>query len=726
MGAIEVPPNITPKPAFEIDDSDEGGLELGQVIAALRRQILLIVGSTVAVATVTTMKALNAIPVYEAKFEILTKPITIETKVISSVSETLTSQQEAPAPIDAAKLSILKSPEVLEPIITELLDKYPDLDYRTIASKLDVKPAGDILEVSYANPNPDLVGDVLDLVSDAFLKYSLEERLVDVRQGIEFVEEQLEQLRDRVNFQQERLQRLRQEYNLVDPATKGSQLSAQVGTLEQQQLDGQLQLAEARSLYDDLQRELSNPSIETASSSVLNTNTRYQELLGQLHGIDRELALLSATFLETSPQIQLLQDQRQNLIPLLQREGERVQRELETQIRELLDRDRTLAFEVERLNREIKKLSVVSREYTDIQRELDIATNNLNDFLAKREAFRIDAAQEQVPWKLLSEPGKPKPSAASAKKNAIMGSGLGMFLGIGLALLVDRLRNVIYTSKEVKSISRMPLLGIIPRDKTLSLEAQVVETSEDETQRLRLSAPAFEAFCSLYTNIRLLNPDTPVRSLTISSASIGDGKSTIAIHLAQAAAAMGQRVLLVDADLRHPSLHARLGLANTRGLTDAIADKTIDVWEAIEQSPLETNLFVLPAGPIPIDPPRLLASHKMHALMEQLQTVFELVVYDSPIFVGLADTHLLATQTQGVIFVAGLGQLKRPVLESALQEAKELGTPVLGIVANRDREPPSESSTFYKRYAKQKVAIEPEETSPGQPVLGFLKKIQRR
>ncbi|MGC9504816.1 GumC family protein [Baaleninema sp.] len=721
-----MPPNLTPTPAFEIDDSDEGGLELGQVVGALRRQWFLIVGMTVSVAAAATMKALNDVPVYESKFEILTQPITIESKVISSVSETLTSQQDTPAQIGAAQLAVLKSPKVIEPIVVELQGKYPQINYRAIVNSLKVQPAGDILEVSYTHTNRELVTDVLELVSDAFLEYSLEERLSDIRQGIEFVEGQLPQLRDRVEIQQERLQQLRQQHNIVDPATRGGQVTTQAGNLEQQRLDLQLQLQEARALYEDLQQELATPRIETASSSVLSGNARYQELLGELQGIDREMAIASATFLPTSPEIQQLQDQRQNLIPLLRREGERVLRELETQIRELLDRDRTLAAEIQRLNSEIKELSGVAREYTDIQRELDIATQNLNEFLAKREAFRIDAAQEQVPWQLLSEPGKPRPSSASAKKNAVMGAALGMFLGVGLALLVDRLRNVIYTSKEVKSISRLPLLGIIPLDKTLSLEAQLSSQEKHERQ-WRLSSPAFEAFCSLYTNIRLLNPDTPVRSLTVSSPSLGDGKSTIAIHLAQAAAAMGQQVLLVDTDLRHPSLHARLGLANTRGLTDAIADSHLEVWDAIEQSSLENNLFVLPAGPIPIDPPRLLASQKMQLLMEQLQAKFELVVYDSPIVLGLSDTHLLAARTQGVVLVTGLGKLKRPFLEQSLEELKSLGTPLLGVVANRDREPPSESSTFYKRYAKEQVTnaiTEMSKDEEDRPVLSFLKKIK--
>jgi capsular exopolysaccharide synthesis family protein len=228
-----------------------------------------------------------------------------------------------------------------------------------------------------------------------------------------------------------------------------------------------------------------------------------------------------------------------------------------------------------------------------------------------------------------------------------------------------------YTSKDLKEATRLPLLGVVPLRKELgSLLPQVGE------QAGRISF--FEVFRSLYTNILLLGSDTPIRSLVVSSAAQGDGKSTVAVQLAQAAAAMGQRVLLVDANLRCPTLHNRVGLMNIQGLTDVIS-QDLEWSNVVERSPLEENLFVMSAGPIPPDSVRLLASQKMQDLMDELQASYDLVIYDTPPLLGFADAYLLAANTNGMVLVAGLGKLKRTVLQQALEEIQVSGTPILGL-----------------------------------------------
>ncbi|MCG5060300.1 MAG: polysaccharide biosynthesis tyrosine autokinase [Limnoraphis sp. WC205] len=692
-------------PPFE--DDDEGGLDLSQLLGAIRRRFLIVIGLATVVASAAAYKAATDTPVYQAQFEILTEPLTIETQVISTTNpQTLSSREEIVAVnADAVKLKLLTSPQVLEPVAEKLQSQYPGISYEAIARGLNIKPSDlDILVVGYQSTDPQLVKAVLDLVAEAYLEYSLQVRQTDILKGIKFVEDQLPYLQDRVETQQERLQGLRQKYNLVDPGTTGQQLATQISSIEQQRLDTQLQLRQAQALYTNLQQQLANPSTtETASASVLTQSVRYQAILSQLGAIDNEIAKGSVLYLEESPEIKLLQEQREQLVPLLRQEGEQVARDLANQIRELEARYEILTDTLNRLNQQVKQLSVTNREYADIQRELTIATENLNQFLAKREAFKIDAAQREQPWQLLTPAGSPKPSAASVKRNLLLGGVLGTLLGLGAALAIDKLSNILYTPKEIKDVARLPLLGIIPLDKNLKNQDTTVDIGRVflrntpdvlslgmESRPQQLISVFYEAFRSLFTNIRLLSPDTPIRSVVISSAMPGEGKSTIAIYLAQAAAEQGRRVLLVDTDLRHPSIHNRLGLANMQGLTDVISTD-IDFNHVIQQSPQENNLFVLTAGSIPPDPIRVLASQKMQDLIAQLRSAFDLVVYDAPPLTGLADAYLLAAETNGMVLVASLGQVKRSVLENALDQLKEhsnFSTPLLGVVANRAKNVP--------------------------------------
>jgi polysaccharide biosynthesis transport protein len=712
---VERSPNtlpLTTSPQF--NEGDEGGLNLGQILTIIRRKALLIAGITTGVALLAALKALTDAPVYQGQFEILVEPETIETKVISSANpDTLSGEEESTsAGIDDIKLKILKSPEVMAPIVESLQKTYPDVSYASLFTGLTIASEGEttkVLTISYQGTNQQQVKSVLDVVSQAYLDYSRSSRQTGIRRGIDFVDAQLPQLQKRVTLQQQRLQKIRQQNNLVDPEVKGEQLSELIGNFEKQQLETQIQLNEAQAIYAALQQELSLQDSGLASSSVLTKNQRYQDLTKQLLDLDSKLAQDSVLLDEGSPEIKALRQQKRNLVPLVRREGIKVARETASQIQELQTRDRVLTQTVNRLNREVKSLSLVLRQYKDIQRELEIATENLNQFLSKREALRIDAAQKEIPWRLLSAPGDPQPMSVGVQKNLALGAILGLLLGLGAALATDKLSNLLYTTQEVKEITNLPILGVIPYEKALEkplsteerpalmeqVDRYVSRVNGQRKAAVSLSPAFFEAFRFLYTNIRLLKANPPIQSLVVSSAASEDGRTTVAIYLAQAAATMSQRVLLVDTDLRSPSLHERLKLSQM-GLTDILATESLDFNDAIQRSSLEDNLFVLTAGSILPDPSRFLASVKMQELMEKLHDAFDLVIYKAPSLSEVADPYLLANYTNGVLLVAGLGKLKRTMLEQTLDELKISGTPILGVVANGSK---TASSGFAARFS---------------------------
>lgn len=693
---------------------EEGGLALGQLVAAIRRKAFLVAGVTIVVASLAQMRVLTDKPVYTSGFEILTTSVTAESEVLSSVPQTFSSTQQSTAPVkvlDATKIRVLQSPNLLYPVVEKLKARYPGISYEEIASNLKIAPNGDtILAVSFTSENAQLVKDVLTILSQRYLEYSLEERQKDIRQGIKFVEDQLPDLESRVAKEQELLEQFRQRFNLIDPQSKAQILATQAGSLSQQQLETQAQLQQARLLYSQIQAELAGQSAEFATASALNQSPRYQKLLDQLLEVDSKLAQESALYLDSSPEIQVLQEQRRNLEPLLRREGMRVERAVISNIRELESRNQALSQAIADVNQQIKTLSTITRQYNDLQRGVEISTNNLNQFLEKREGLRIDASQRQVPWQLLTPPGKPVPSVASMKQSLILGIVLGVLLGVGAALALDRISNMVCTAKQVRSITKLPVLGTIPLSRELdnfeSMHAalEMLRSGHAEVEFLReapqpsYATPFQEAFRSLNANIRLLSPDTPLRSITISSPTPGNGKTTISTHLALTAAAMGQRVLVVDTDLRRPRLHRQLGLKNEAGLTDAVS-AGVDWRDAIQPIPWEPNAFVLTSGSIPPDPTRILASKMMRELMETLTDEFDLVIYDTPPLLGFADVYLFAAETDGLLLVVRLNQLKQNVLEQAVDELRLSKVPMLGSVVNGTEESSYASYAYYRAYS---------------------------
>ncbi|WP_414584565.1 GumC family protein [Scytonema sp. PCC 10023] len=702
--------------AYTPQNEEEGGLNLGQVGATLRRRALLIAGVTGVVATAAVLKAETDPPVYQGKFEILTKPVTGETRAIANVPQSLSSQEGVSPPEQVVQpvqttIKVLESHAILDPVIKKLQEKYhtkyPKLDYDLITSILQIESKQqNILEVEFTSSDQELVSDVLTLLQDAYVQYSLTERQDEVEQAIKFVEKQKQPLEKRVEAWQERLRIIRQKNNLVEPAQKAQEISNQIATLTQQQAENKVQLEQMLANYEDLKRELAKQPGERAGNSLLSENVRYQKILDQIQAVDIEVKKGAAKLTNDNPSLQFLQEQKANLLPMLTSEENRVKRDYESRIRTLQARDKSLGEKIDYFNNYLRELALTIRDYDNTQRELKIATEGLTQFSTKQQALKIEQAQRLPSWKLLDpqlqQVKEPKAVPDSAKRNLALGTMLGLLLGTGAALVADKLSNVLYSSKDLKEATGLPLLGVVPLRKELGALAWQ-EAAGGLQQAARASF--FEVFRSLYTNILLLGSDTPIRSLVISSAAEEDGKTTVAIHLALAAAAMGQRVLLVDANLRSPTVHNRVGLMNIQGLTDVIS-QDLDWNNVIERSPLEDNLFVLSAGPIPPDSIRLLASQKMQDLMSELQGAFDLVIYDTPPLVGFADANLLAANTNGLILVAGLGNLKRTIFQQALEELQVSGTPILGVIANKSKDATPASYSYYQQYYKHSTSGE--------------------
>ncbi|MBE9139576.1 polysaccharide biosynthesis tyrosine autokinase [Nodosilinea sp. LEGE 07088] len=683
-----------PKP--QNDDDAEGGLQLGRVFSALRRHALLIAGITTLTASAAVLKAVVDNPSYQGDFELLTSPVTVESTIVSAAAE---GQQDPAAlselSLNATKLKVLLSPRVIDPVVERLQAQFPGTTYDEIYGNLvlAISPeAEDVLIVSYGSPDKEKTMAVLEYLSEAYLDFGLEDRQRDLLRGIAFVDEQLPTLQQRVEIAESRLESLRQSSNLVDPVSQGAQLTQQIGGFTQQALALQVEIREREKSYQDLQGELAR-SRDLAASPTLAADPNYQNLLTKLVEVDSQLSAQSALYLNESPEIAVIEDQRENLLPVLRREGERVQRQLANTIGELRVREQGIRNTINSLNQQLETLATTSRQYNDIQREIQFATDNLNQFISKRETLRLEAAQRQSPWELLAPIDEPYASASSAKRSLVLGTVLGLLLGSGVALFRDRFSGKIYSIEELKAATGLPLLGTVPLDPLMEsdstwlqqlrqmAESQTLTNFSQEDWAQLMNVPFFESFRSLYTTIKLSNPDRPYTTMAVSSVSPNAGKTTVSFYLALAAAMMGERVLVVDTDLRRPSLHRYGQVDGDRGLTNLLGDG-FNVDKLAQPFSFEPNLWVLPAGVLPSDPTRIISSDAMERFVQRARQEFDLVIYDTPPMLGFADAYLMSAQTDGLLLVANLEGLKRAELDNILEQLRLTTSSVIGLVVN--------------------------------------------
>jgi capsular exopolysaccharide synthesis family protein len=719
---------------------EEDELNLSQILSVIKHRWWLIAGITVGVTAAISAWTFLKTPIYQGRFLLLIgQPIEENQSSLKLATQDILPQLGGEDIDYETQIAVLKSPQLLNPVLSKITPKYPDFTYSDLISKtgksdLKISQLEDtkVLEIVYEDAKREKIKLVLDNLARYYLSYSSQERKSEINQGLEFVNAQLPVLRERVNTLQKQMQQFRQQYNFLDPDKEATRLSQQFTTTEQDYRTAQVALNEINSRYRILQQQVGLPPEQAIIATYLSESPGYQDLLKQLQEVEVEVAKQSAIFAKDSPIIATLEEKRANLLPLLQKEAQRtlgaklpptvsnspalvspsaLRVELTQQLVEAANTRQTLGIKVKSLAQaleqqkdSVKNLAVLARRYTDLQRELEIATNSLNRFLEEQQKLQLQVAQQVVPWQLIAPPEvgeevvSPKPV-----RNLALGVIGGLLLGLGAAFLAERLDPVHHSTDELKEDTKLPLLGAIPWQKDLGAIEKVITAalpqlmvgdrkisigaatskSDNENPSYYNFSPFSEAFRSLNTNIRLLGSDSPLKSLVISSVSPGDGKTTVSMNIAKAAASMGQRVLLVDADLRRPQVHVRLNLDNDHGLSNVIAEG-LDWNEAVQSLPRYENLSILTAGPIPPDPTRLLSSQRMQEMILQLQQdhAFDLIIYDLPPIAAFADAKILAAMATGLILVTKLGKTDRFALKNLLEDLKLSHISVLGLVAN--------------------------------------------
>jgi capsular exopolysaccharide synthesis family protein len=272
--------------------------------------------------------------------------------------------------------------------------------------------------------------------------------------------------------------------------------------------------------------------------------------------------------------------------------------------------------------------------------------------------------------------------------NVLLAMIVGGMLAIGAAFLVEYLDDTVKSPDDVTRATGLSTLGAIARLKDVGSQRQLISWSQPK-------APETEAYRTLRTNIQFSSVDKPIRILLVSSSGPSEGKSTTAANLAVVMAQTGQKVILVDADLRRPVIHKVFGVPNNVGITTTLlAGQDVDLADYLQPTEME-NLRVSTSGPIPPNPSELLGSHRMAHLIEQLSQLADLVIFDAPPVLAVTDASVLGREVDGVLLVVDAGGTREQALAQTVDELRKTGVNILGIALNRLD---SRSRSYYHYY----------------------------
>jgi capsular exopolysaccharide synthesis family protein len=298
--------------------------------------------------------------------------------------------------------------------------------------------------------------------------------------------------------------------------------------------------------------------------------------------------------------------------------------------------------------------------------------------LSELKSGTVEVAQAA---KVPAAPSSPRPF-----RSTVLACLLGLLIGLGAAFLLERADRLIREPNDLAELYGLPLLGAVPESPELSRSIQ----RSSESGGILPSGEA-EVFHLLRAHLRYFNVDRELRTLLVVSAAAGDGKTTVACHLAGAAARLGSRVLLVEADVRRPTISAQLQLDPSPGLSEVLIG-AVTMREAIQpvdlDSPVRTGrddrtLDVLAAGAaVPPNPAELIESHAMEALLAEAKASYELVIIDTPPLTAVSDAFPLLRKVDGVIVVGRVGRDRRDVAKRTSETLNSVGAALLGVIAN--------------------------------------------
>ncbi|TVS02359.1 MAG: polysaccharide biosynthesis tyrosine autokinase [Cyanobium sp. PLM2.Bin73] len=731
-------PNGLVMPAMG-QQEDGGGFDIKGLGRMLRRRrkpfligLILITGLQVA----RTLHERATSPVYEGEFTLMiTDPINDRpgNEAGQQLGGAFESLARNTASIDVPTLlRVLQSQSVIGPVYEQLLAEgveesdLPQLSVEMVRADDSARGvttmANGILRVAGRGSDPQLLGRGLNLTEQAFLNWSTRQRQERLRDGLEFLAEQEPRLRATTDDLQRNLQRFREANTLVEPTAEAQALLNQI-----EQLDGQLKAQEGEQLrLQELRADVSSGRLSARDFRIagaegprgipvggvgstatgggeVSANLPNQALLDELQRLEQEIAQAEANFQPNAPVLVSLKASRDKLLPQLRRGELDV---VDAALRQNANAMVTTRAQIGRIANQFRQQPELLRQFEGLQQQLQIADGNLESYLRTREQFQLEVAQQSTPWKVISptEVGN-IPVEPSLRAGLTQGLLFGLVGGFALALLRERFDHVFHSPQEVGQELNLPLLGHIPyveffdgvrRDKRFLL------SELDQPREIKASNQHFtykESLRNLYTNLRFLSTNKPMRSVGITSSLPSEGKSLLIVLLAKTLSEMGQRVLLVDADLRKPHIHSRLGLDNGNGLSNLLTDEAADWRDVVQPVPNYPGWTVLSAGQLPPDPPRLLASERMAQIVQDLATSggFDLILYDTPAAQGLADAALIAQHLEGMVLVVSLDHVNRDLPARSLERIRASGAPLLGVVTNARRRS-SEQDLEYAPY----------------------------
>lgn len=599
----------------------------------------------------------------------------------------------AKPPVDEARFGIVSRDEAVGAVLGGLQTKSREMT--------------NVIDIAYLANDPHLARQVADAVARSFQRLDEETAQQESRRRRLFIQEQLRSTDSLLVRAQYELSAFRKSVQAFSPREKfrTTQEGLAGFRLQREALDQERRIYDqmAQELTSDRGREGAEQMAALAASPQVASNggvvALYQQLIRYQTSRD-SVTTGQWSRASSNPDVERLDS-------LIQTSRSRLVRAVQARSTALSGQTRVLDELMAADAANIRALPDAEAEEQRLARQVETLQTLVDDLLREQQKARIDEAVEAGQVAIVDHAVLPGgPIGSGAKKRLLFALLLGLVLGGGGALLLDRLNTTLLRREEVESFLHVPTLAIIPRldgslegRKRIRLPSMALARRGDDGGRgalitaSDLHSAGSQAYRKLRTHLIFSSAGTPMRTLAVTSPAASEGKSTVSSNLAVTFAQQHLRVLLVDGDLRRSRLHGVFGTPRLPGLTEVLTGQA-PLDEAVRPTMVE-GLSILPAGTLVPNVSELLGSTEMRELLERLSESFDMVIVDTPPVLAAADAEILGVQTDAVLMVVRAGQTERQSAQYAVQQLRAIGARLVGAVLND----PDERVPGYGRYA---------------------------
>ena len=557
-----------------------------------------------------------------------------------------------------------------------------------------LSPNTRIIEVKYRSPDPQTAANVVNALMQTYIEDNRKQRFESTMAASDWLQKQLVDLQMKVETSQEKLVRYQREHEILGMDEKQNITTAKLDELNKALTAAESERMDKESFYRLV--ESGDPDAIAASAGGLEgggsqtASALLDTLLAKQADLKIQTADLNTQFGPSYPKLAQLNNQLKEIDSQIQAEMKKIANKVRGQYMTALGRENMLHDALEKQKQEANKLNESAIEYNMLKRDAETYRALYEGILEKLKEAGVSAGLKSNNIHILdAAPAPGYPIEPNIPRNLGFAFMLGLASGVGLAFLLEGLDNSIRTTEQAHLISGLPSLGMIPLGSKSTRDGPnakrlVIASSKEAVElvtQVRPQSQMAESYRALRTSLLLSNLGAPPKVIMVTSALPQEGKTTTSINCAVVLAQKGGRVLLIDADLRRPSIHKTLGMGPGSGLSNVLTGSTT-LEQAIKRTPILPNLFVLPAGTPPPDPAELLASSNMREKLDQLREQYDHIVIDTPPSLSVTDAVVLSPRADAVVLVIRSGHTTKQSLRRARDILAQVNAKVVGVLLN--------------------------------------------